>query len=90
MGGYLIRFSSASERDYAALNKGDRRSIDGLIERLASWPDVSGVAPLWGPGHGQFRMKTRGLRMIFTVDRASREILINRIADRGTVYEEFH
>jgi mRNA-degrading endonuclease RelE of RelBE toxin-antitoxin system len=87
---YRIVMSPEAAREYGRLGKGDQRQIDGLLNRLTHWPEVSGASPLWGPGHGQFRMKTRGLRMVFRVDTAPWEITIDRIADRSTIYEEYH
>jgi mRNA-degrading endonuclease RelE of RelBE toxin-antitoxin system len=60
--------------------------IDGIINRLRRWPDVSGVKRLTGNLKGNFRVRTGGYRVIFRLD--GQRIIIWRIADRRDVYED--
>jgi mRNA-degrading endonuclease RelE of RelBE toxin-antitoxin system len=87
---YRILMSSEAELAYVSMDRGAQRQLDALFDRLEAWPEVSGAVALWGPGKGHFRMKTRGWRVIFHVDESSRELMIDKVADRKTAYEEYH
>lgn len=87
---YRMLLSQEAERAYTELDRGAKRQVDTLLARLEAWPEVSGAIPLWGTGHGQFRMKTRDWRVIFHVDEASHELFIDKIAHRKEAYGEYH
>jgi len=87
---YKITMTQDAEKQYVKLNKGIQRKIDELLERLHNWPEVSGAIPLWGPAKGHFRLKTQDWRVIFHVDEAEHEVLIDKIANRRDAYEEYH
>jgi len=61
--------------------------IQRVIERLQSWPQISGVKPLRGQMHGTFRIRTGDYRLLFRVNRPTRTIVVFRVADRRDVYE---
>lgn len=67
-------------------------AMDEIMERLASWPEVSGVRPLFGKGYmpGKFRMKTWDWRIEFYVNEREHSITILRIGHRDTFYDEYH
>jgi mRNA-degrading endonuclease RelE of RelBE toxin-antitoxin system len=87
---YRVLLSDGAEHEYSKLVKGDQRLVSALLDRLSNWPEVSGVTALWGPGHGHFRVKTRGWRVIFHVDEAEKAVIVDKIAPRATAYEEYH
>jgi mRNA interferase RelE/StbE len=57
-----------------------------LMERLKSWPDVSGVKPLSGPLAGHYRLRTGDYRMQFHV--VGEVVVIEKIGHRDGFYEE--
>lgn len=69
-----------------------RDQIDGIMERLKAWPEVSGTRTLWGKGWapGKYRMKTGDWRVEFYVDETDRAITILRIGHRDDFYGEYH
>jgi len=87
---YKITLSQDAEKQYVKLNKGVQRKIDELLDRLHDWPEVSGAIALWGKAKGHFRMKTQDWRVIFHVNQADQEILVDKIANRRDAYEEYH
>lgn len=87
---YRILIGNEAQRIYNKLDRGAKRLLDGIFDRLESWPEVSGALPLWGTAKGHFRMKTRGWRVIFHVDEPTRELMIDKISDRSTAYEDYH
>lgn len=58
----------------------------GMVERLRSWPEVSGVRPLRGELTGQYRMQTGDYRMQFHI--RGNEIVIDKVGHRDGFYDE--
>jgi mRNA interferase RelE/StbE len=77
--------SPLAQRQVADLPKAVRARLDGLIQRLERWPDVSGVKPLGGKLVGRYRVRTGDYRVVFHVK--GHEIVVERIAHRKDVYE---
>ena len=57
-----------------------------IVERLQSWPDVSGAKPLRGDLAGHYRIRTRDYRIQFRV--VDDEVIIERIGHRDGFYGE--
>jgi mRNA-degrading endonuclease RelE of RelBE toxin-antitoxin system len=57
-----------------------------LVERLESWPDVSGVKLLSGSLTGHYRLRTGDYRVQFRGDMAM--IVVERIEHRDGFYDE--
>jgi len=57
-----------------------------MVERLRSWPDVSGVRPLPGELAGHCRMCTGDYRMQFQV-RAD-EVMVEKVGHRDGFYDD--
>jgi mRNA-degrading endonuclease RelE of RelBE toxin-antitoxin system len=67
--------------------------VQGIIERLAKWPEVSGAKPLRGKLKGAHRIRTGDWRLIFKCSEVSTaepkyRIDITRIDNRRDVYED--
>ena len=60
--------------------------VNGIIERLEDWPEVSGAKPLRGNLKGSFRVRTGDWRIIFRV--SGDVLMITSISNRRDVYEE--
>jgi mRNA interferase RelE/StbE len=63
-----------------------RIRVHDLIQRLESWPSVSGAKPLRHSLKGAFRMRTGDYRVLFTV--SGNTIVVFRIDHRRDVYQE--
>ena len=64
-----------------------RSRVAGVLERLATWPNVSGVKWLTGEWKHHARIRTGDYRVIFHLVPGG-AILIDRIAHRRDVYAE--
>jgi mRNA-degrading endonuclease RelE of RelBE toxin-antitoxin system len=91
-GPFTIFLTEDSEKAFNELPANVKEAMNEIIERLKSWPEVSGVKPLFGKGYApnKFRMKTWDWRMEFLVNPATREITVARIGHRDTFYDEYH
>ena len=56
-----------------------------LLERLSSWPAVSGAKPLTSPLAGRYRLRTGDYRMQFRVEGES--VIVEKIGHRSRFYE---
>jgi mRNA interferase RelE/StbE len=66
---------------------GIQKRVQGVFERLARWPDVSGAKPLRHELKGAFRIRTGDWRVLFRVEESAKQIIVFRIAHRRDVYE---
>jgi mRNA interferase RelE/StbE len=56
-----------------------------LLERLATWPAVSGAKPLSGPLAGRYRLRTGDYRLQFRVE--GQAVIVEKIGHRDRFYE---
>lgn len=56
-----------------------------ILERLESWPEVSGAKPLSGKLAGRFRMRTGDYRVQFFV--ADGAVVVEKIGHRDRFYD---
>ena len=56
-----------------------------LLERLQSWPAVSGAKPLTGVLAGRYRLRTGDYRLQFRVE--GRAVIVEKIGHRDRFYE---
>jgi mRNA interferase RelE/StbE len=64
-----------------------RNRINGIFERLESWPAVSGTKPLRGNLRGSYRIRTGDYRIVFIVSSDERHVKVWKIGYRGNVYD---
>ena len=57
-----------------------------MVERLANWPDVSGVRPLGGDLAGWFRLRTGDYRLRFRLKGG--KIIVDKIGHRRDFYDD--
>jgi mRNA-degrading endonuclease RelE of RelBE toxin-antitoxin system len=91
-GPYKILIRPEAQQEFDALPANVQDSVTEIFERLKSWPEVSGVKPLFGKGYApnKFRAKTWDWRVEFIVNPAIREITIIRIGHRDSFYDVYH
>lgn len=91
-GPFKIIMTPEAQKGYDGLPGNMKLSMDEIVRRLESWPEVSGVKSFFGKGYApnKFRMKTWDWRIEFEVDMARREIRVLRIGHRDTFYDEYH
>ena len=63
-----------------------RARVDAIVNRLRSWPAVSGAKPLRGEWVGHYRIRTGDWRVIFKP--VTPNIIVVRIKHRSEVYED--
>ena len=61
--------------------------VQQIIERLAKWPEVSGVKPLRGDLHGNYRIRTGAYRIVFSVSADGATVTIWKIGNRRGLYD---
>jgi len=59
--------------------------VQGILERLADWPQVSGAKPLRHGLVGRYRIRTGSYRVQFRV--AGDEVIVEKIGDRDGLYD---
>ena len=91
-GPFLVVMTEEAQKAYDKLPGNVKTSMDEIIERLRSWPEVSGVKPLFGKGYAanKFRMKTWDWRIEFLVNPHAKTISVIRVGHRDTFYDEYH
>ena len=82
-----VTITPAAMREREALPLVIRNRMNGVFERLANWPAVSGVKPLRGELQGSYRIRTGDYRIVFTVSPDGRKVTVWKIGNRGTVYD---
>jgi len=60
--------------------------VQGILERLRRWPQVSGAKPLRGRLAGRYRVRTGDYRVQFRLDGGN--VLVERIGHRDGFYED--
>ena len=61
-----------------------RARVLKIVERLRSWPDVSGAKALSGQLAGYFRIRTGDWRIVFQI--VAPNVIVVRIKHRSQVY----
>jgi mRNA interferase RelE/StbE len=56
-----------------------------VLERLQTWPNVSGAKPMRGDLKGYYRIRTGDWRVLFRVEA---DVIVIRIAHRSTIYDD--
>ena len=69
----------------AALPRVIKGRVMAIVEKLRSWPAVSGAKPLRGELVGHYRIRTGDYRIVFTV---KDNVVIIKVAHRRDVYEK--
>ena len=62
-----VEITPGAGRQVDGLPKGVHRRVMEIFERLAKWPEVSGVKPLRHELKGNFRVRTGAYRVVFRV-----------------------
>jgi mRNA-degrading endonuclease RelE of RelBE toxin-antitoxin system len=75
-------------RDLGDLPRPILARIDGLLQRLREWPNLSGAKPLRREMAGKFRLRTGDYRLQFHVERERRIEKVQRIVKKKTIIEE--
>ncbi|MGC8542234.1 MAG: type II toxin-antitoxin system RelE family toxin [Phycisphaerae bacterium] len=75
-----------AQEQFKGLPKAVRAKIIVVLERLAGWPEVSGVKPLRGEMSGSYRIRTGDYRVVFRVHADA--ITVTRIGIRRDVDED--
>ena len=89
----VVTISPEAASQIEALPNAIHPRIDGLIERLEKWPDVSGVKKLSGSLAGRYRIRTGDYRLQYRVERAAREggedeVVVEKVGHRDGFYED--
>ena len=79
-----IQLTPDAKRQALRLPTRIRIRVHDLIQRLESWPNVSGIKPLRHDLKGAFRIRTGDYRVLFTV--SGDTIVVFRIDHRRDVY----
>ena len=83
---FEVEVSMEGHRELDELHGTINARVLKLIERLAYWPEVSGVKPLRGKLAGHYRLRTGDYRLQFHLEH--NRIIIEKIGHRDGFYEE--
>ncbi len=81
-----VKITEEATAEFADLPKTIRERIRKLVDRLAKWPEVSGVKTLSGNLAGRYRLRTGDYRVRFYLD--GETVVIDKIGHRSDVYED--
>jgi mRNA interferase RelE/StbE len=82
-----VLVGSEARAEFLSLPIAIQKRAQGVFERLAEWPQVSGAKPMKHGLKGAFRIRTGDWRVLFTVNDSSKQVIVFRIAHRREVYE---
>lgn len=82
-----VVISAAALKKVNDLPASIRARINGIVQRLEAWPDVSGYKALRGDRFGSFRIRTGDYRIIFTVSGDGATVTITKVGHRREVYD---
>ena len=74
-----------AREQFENLPKSMKARVQGILERLADWPVVSGAKPLRHGLAGRYRIRTGSYRVQFRV--AGDEVIVEKIGDRDGFYD---
>ena len=81
-----VRITPEAQEQVDELPKAITPRVLKLVERLAKWPNVSGVRALSGDLAGWYRVRTGDYRLRFRVTEG--EIVIHKVGHRRDFYDE--
>ncbi len=82
-----LRVSADAQAQIDELPAKDKNQIWKSLQRLANWPQISGVKTLTGEWRGFSRLRSGNYRLIFRVFDREKIIEVVRVALRRDVYE---
>jgi len=82
---YEIDLSRRAEKEIPKLNAAMFGRIGTAIDGLSENPRPLGVRRLRGR-EGEWRMRVGRFRVLYTIEHATRRILVHRVTDRKDVY----
>ena len=82
---YEIELSRRAEKEILKLNAAMFGRIRAAIDGLSENPRPLGVRRLRGR-EGEWRMRVGRFRVLYTIEHATRRILVHRVTDRKDVY----
>jgi mRNA-degrading endonuclease RelE of RelBE toxin-antitoxin system len=84
---YEVLVTSDARSAFLSLPMGIQKRVQGVFERLAGWPDVSGAKPLRHELKGAYRVRTGDWRVLIRINEPAKQVIVFRIAHRREVYE---
>ncbi|MBN1866005.1 type II toxin-antitoxin system RelE/ParE family toxin [Candidatus Sumerlaeota bacterium] len=87
MASYEVRLKPSVGKDFQSLPKNVRARAWGKIESLARNPLPAGVAKISG-AEDVYRLRVGDYRIVYCVDRESREILVQYVRHRKDAYRQ--
>jgi mRNA-degrading endonuclease RelE of RelBE toxin-antitoxin system len=80
-----VLLTPAAQQQMSRLPGGMLRRINDVLERLESWPEVSGAKPLRKELQGSFRIRAGDWRVLFRV--SGDRVTVFAIDNRRDVYK---
>ncbi len=75
----------AAQKQMRKLPGGMMRRVNDVLQRLESWPIVSGAKPLRGKLSGSYRIRCGDWRVVFHL--AGGTVMVSAVDNRRDVYE---
>jgi mRNA-degrading endonuclease RelE of RelBE toxin-antitoxin system len=80
-----VELTPEAASDLDALNEPIHARVLRVLQRLASWPNVSGAKPLAGELAGRYRIRTGDYRVQFYID--ADVVVVEKIGHRDGFYD---
>ena len=85
---FEVYLSKEAEKTYLKADHKKTKLLDNCFEHLEKSPLFGpNIKRLKGPLEGNFRYRTGGTRVIYTVDLETKKVYIETIGSRGDVYK---
>ncbi len=84
MASYSVLIKRSAAKELEGLPLKDRRRIVRRIQELAAAPRPVGIEKL--TGEEKYRIRQGDYRILYTIDEATRTLIVVRIGQRGDVY----
>jgi mRNA interferase RelE/StbE len=81
-----VILTPAASRQLDRLPKRIHAHVLKMLDRLESWPNVSGAKPLRGDLAGWFRLRTGDYRLRFRCE--GQKVIVEKIGHRRDFYED--
>jgi mRNA-degrading endonuclease RelE of RelBE toxin-antitoxin system len=82
----VVELTPQAAEQFDRLPRSMRARVNRIRERLANWPDVSGVKALSGNLAGWYRIRTGAYRVRFRVQ--GETVIVDKIGHRSDFYED--
>ncbi len=83
---YSMEFQASADDDFARLDAAVARQVRNKLDELAATAEATRHRALTGPLRGLFRLRVGDYRVLYSMDRENRRIVVRAVQHRSEVY----